>query len=109
MLSKILIIQGIAEEPDEGPKEIHTKIEQLAVQLGLSKLDYDNARRVGWPTAGRTRAIELTLLRQKDKMEILAAKSKVNNDETTRKVYINPARTQMENRHRRKLMEFART
>ena len=108
ILSKTLIIQGIKEKPHETFKDIHEELENLAGLLGISKLDYDNARGMGRPMAGRTRSIELTLLRQRDKMEILGAKKKLKDSEATKNVYINSALTSMELRHHKKLVAFAR-
>ena len=108
MLSKTLIIQGIVEKPNETFKDSHEELEKLAVLLEIPRLDYDQARRRGMHMAGRTRSIELTLLRHRDKMEILATKSKLKVRAATKNIYINAALTNMESRNRQKLVAFAK-
>ena len=71
LIVKSLFITGIEEKPNESYKDIDKEIGKLSSLLGLPTIDYDMARRVGKPIAGKSRPIELVLLRRKDKMLIL--------------------------------------
>ena len=52
LLAKSLIIYGIQEKPNESYKDIDKEIERLSTLLGLRRIDYDIARRVGKPLTG---------------------------------------------------------
>ena len=107
LLSKSLMVYGIQEKPNETYKDIDKEVGRLSTLLGLRNIDYDIARRVGKPVKGKSRPIELILVRQRDKMEILSAKTKLGGNPDAKNIYISTARTQAEQKRYKKLLEFA--
>ena len=108
LIRKSLIITGIEEKPNESYKDIDKEIEKLSSSLGLPTIDYDMTRRVGKPILGKSRPIELVLLRQRDKMLILSAKTKLRENAHSKNIYINSTRTETEQKKYKKLLEFAK-
>ena len=108
LLMKSVVIYGIRESPNEDMQATEQKVQELAKQIGLPNLDVDMIRRMGLPMKGRDRPIELTLLRQKDKLAIMNARYKLKDYDSTKNIYINAARTDLEHKNYHKLLAFAR-
>ena len=108
LTAKSLFIIGIQEKPNESYKDIDEETDKLSSALGIPKIDYDMARRVGKPIAGKSRPIELVLIRQRDKILIFSAKAKLRGSADSRNIYINSTRPQTELKRYMKLLEFAK-
>ena len=108
LLMKSVVIYGIGESPNEDTQTTEQKVQGVANQIGLPSLDVDMIRRMGLPRKGRNRPIELTLLRQKDKLLLMNARHKLKDIDSTKNIYINNARTDLEHKNYHKLLAFAR-
>lgn len=71
---KNVIIFGLMEDKNEAPTTLYGKVTELATAMGLPDLDFDDARRLGKPTPGKTRPVLLQLLRTRDKWTVFSAK-----------------------------------
>ena len=109
LLSRTLMIFGLEEAPKENYHTTEGKVDELAQKLGITDLDFENLRRVGRPVPGKNRPIEITLVRVRDKIKMLTAKTQLKNDPAMKKVYINPARTLKESQIHKKLQAFAKS
>ena len=107
-LSKTVVIPGIPDVPEETMEQTELKVRDIVHKLGVQHLDVDIARRMGRFEDGKIRPVELTLVRQKQKIQIMTAKSKLKENEGTRRIYISEARTPAENRKFFKLLDHAR-
>ena len=108
LLRKTVIIFGLQETAQESLQDLEGKVKAMAQKMGMAELDIDYVRRFGRPVPGKTRPIELTLLRTRDAFRILQAKSQLRNEPTMKNVFIDPARTPQEIQIYRKLQKFAR-
>lgn len=82
---KNVIIFGLLEDRNDSSFTLYGKITELASAMGLPDLDFDDARRLGKPTPGKTRPVLLQLLlRTRDKWTIFSAKKNLWTGATTR-------------------------
>ena len=104
-LAKSVVLTGIPDVPDETMEQTERKVRDVVNVLGVQHLDVDIARRMGRFKEGKNRPVELTLVRQKQK--IMTAKSKLKENDGMRGIYICEARTPTENRKFFKLLDHA--
>jgi len=108
MLVKTVIITGMPEKTQETFTDTEDMVRTLAAKLGMQNFDFDNVRRMGRPRPNITRPIELTLLRLRDKIELLRLKPMLQKIPEYNRLYINNARTNNEMRIRKQLLDHAK-
>ena len=108
ILRKTVVIHGLADSQEDNSVKTEQKVRELANILGVTHLDVDFAIRMGKYQEGKIRPVELTLVRQKQIMELLKLKSKLKGNEATKLVYIDEAYTPDERVKRSKLLAYAK-
>ena len=108
VLAKTVVIYGIQDHPEEAMEETEQKVRRVAHNLGLEHLDVDIARRMGKFKTAKQRPIELTLVRQKQKIQLMKSKISLKENEETQRIYIAEARTPDENTKFLKLLSHAK-
>jgi len=107
LIAANVIIVGAAETENETYKELAQTVEKVLGALKIGDVDYSQIRRLGRPAAGKTRSIQVKLVRQKDKISILQAKKNLKADKDLAQVYINAELTQLEKARETLLRETA--
>jgi len=108
LVSANIIIQGAVEEEKESYKDLEGKVEKILEALNIGAVDYSNVRRLGKPSPGKNRGIQVKLVRQRDKVRILSAKKNLIGAAGFNKIYINPERTTIERTRDKKLRDAVR-
>jgi len=88
LISNNVIITGLKDTKDETPAQLFGAVEALLMQMNLQDVDYSYARRLGPPKDKKTRAVQLKLVRQKDKCRIFNSKKELLKHEETKKIFI---------------------
>jgi len=96
LIASNVIIAGAAEAEKETYAELTQTVEKVLGALKIGEVDYSQVRRLGRPQTGKTRSIQVKLVRQKDKIRILQAKMNLKATKDMANIYINPELTQLE-------------
>ena len=109
ILRKTVIIHGISDRREETMEETEQRVRELANNMGVVHLDVDIAKRLGKFQDGKTRPVELTLVREKQLVLLMKSKSKLKGSEATERIYIDEACTPEELSKRSKLLKYAKS
>jgi len=96
LIAANIIIRGAEEGENESYAQLAEKVEKVFKALDVGDIDWSSTRRLGKATPGKSRGIQVKLVRQKDKIRILGAKKKLAGDKDFGKVFINPELTKLE-------------
>ena len=108
LLRKTVVIHGLKDSRLETIEDTEQKVRDLASVLGDWHLDVDLAMRMGKFQEGKIRPIQVTLVRQKQIIQLLQTKWKLRKREDTRMVYIDEACTPEDLRKRSRLIKYAK-
>jgi hypothetical protein len=108
LVASNIIIQGVKEGEKETYVDLEKQVEKVLGALKIGDIDYSSIRRLGRPTTGKARSIQVKLVRQKDKVRILVAKKNLKGLEGFNKIYINPELTNLEKEREKALREAGR-
>ena len=102
------MIHGLKDSRLETIEDTEQEVRELATSLGARHLDVDLATRLGKFQEGKTRSIQLSLVRKKQTIQLLKSKRKLRESEYTRMVYIDEACTPEDLRKRSRLIKNAK-
>ena len=103
-----IILVGVLENKDETYSEMEQQVEKVFGTLNIGDVDYGRIRRLGKKSEGKSRAIQVKLVRELDKVKILRAKKTLRGSKDHGKVYINPELTPLQQQREMKLREAAK-
>ena len=108
MLSNTVIIHGMKDSEKETTEGISLKVSAMAQKIGASHLDIDMIRRMGKFKPGKNRLLEVTVVRHRQKLQLMKAKAKLKEKQDTKEIFINEAMTPGELQNFYELLKFAK-
>jgi hypothetical protein len=99
---------GVLEKKGESHEELEQEVEKVLSALDIGDIDYGRIRRQGRRQEGKSRIIQVKLVRETDKVKILKAKKTLRGHKDFAKVYINPELTPLQQQREGKLRATAK-
>ncbi len=88
-----IVIVGVLEKKGESHEELEQEVEKMLSALDIGDINYGRIRRQGRRQEGKSKIIQVKLVRETDKVKILKAKKTLRGHKDFAKVYINPELT----------------
>jgi len=108
LIASNVVIMGVLEKKEESHEQLEQQVEKVFGSLDIGDVDYGRIRRLGLPKEGKSRIIQVKLVRESDKVKILKANNTLKGKKDFAEVYINSEQTQLQEQHEKKLRKTAK-
>ena len=108
LIASNVVIMGVLEKKEESHEELEQQVEKVFGALDIGDVDYGRIRRLGQPMEGKSRIIQVKLVRETDKVKIFKAKKTLKGNKEFEAVYINSEQTQIQQHCDKKLRKTAK-